>query len=163
MDTLPPPPTFSIILHLRINSTAAALATAFPQENHIASILLAAAIKQALEAKGVTVTGANGSGPFNASLYCFVVSDVHPALATIRSQLEQFAVLAYATIHWFDEREMFLRPVCHGIGVNPNEPLELSAVREEIAEHQRHTQARIEHFLAFLAALAKALPAPDQQ
>lgn len=160
METTLTPQSFSVLLQLRVNSTATALAVGLPGDNHIATLILANAIQQALETDQETDIAANGSGPFNASLYCFVVPEVHPALAIIQRKLEEFCIFQFATIHWFDEREMFMRPMCHGQGVNPQEPLDLSKIAAENEANLQNAQARLEQFRA---SLPKAPLAPDQQ
>jgi hypothetical protein len=163
MNTFSKTQSYSIILQLRVSDRCAALTSWLPQENNIATAILADALQQALWAAGLQTAIATGGGPLNASLYTFRVDDVHRALAVIQAKLDNFALISFATIHWYDEREQFMRPVRHGASVNPEAPLDLHQLGKEIEEHQRHTQTRLELFLALNASLSlKTPPAPGQ-
>ncbi len=103
------------IIAVRIQLEAAAeciFKDVLPTGNFIGLLILATAIQLKIEADGNPCSRPLSIGELNNGLLIVEVENPHRAIESCKAVLsEQYFLVNYATIGFFDERELFCRPV----------------------------------------------------
>ena len=76
-----------------------------PERNRVGTEILWRLLKSRMEQAGVRVTEVYRGFPLNQSFYMFSVSELTPALESIKEDLEKLGLLEWAHIVWLDPRE----------------------------------------------------------
>lgn len=149
-----------IVVRIKME-TIPGVATLFPVDNYLGTLILARVLTLALEKAGVLRECAFGIGPLNDSHFRANVTDHRAALLTVKTELANLNLLRGATLAYYDPAELIFRVAYPQTGEVFEELPDISPIRQ--ATHDFLQRVLEDNLKAMLPPTPKAQPSQSPE